>query len=322
MLLFLNNRQNIKQHPNENFSREVMELFTLGRGNYSEEDVKEAARAFTGWNFNSEGNFLFNERFHDFGSKTFLGHTGNFDGEDVLKIIIEKKQCAHFIAGKIYKFFVNDEPEEKIISSLADSFYASGYNIEKLMHQVFTSDWFYDEKNIGAKIKSPVELLVGMIKNFGLTFNNTKSIVFYERVLGQVLFQPPNVSGWPGGKNWIDNSTLMVRLMLAKRLLKGTMVDMQPKEEYDMQLIETMDKRTYNENLRMLPFVDWTGYLNAVSKVKDDKINETLISLFIQSDPEKINVGMLNQNSGGADQAEKIKNLTVDILSLPEYQLC
>ena len=113
---------------------------------------------------------------------------------------------------------MNDEPDEKIISALAENFSASGYDIEKLMRQIFTSDWFYDEKNMGVKIKSPVELLAGMIKNFGLKFNNPRSILFYERVLGQVLFQPPNVSGWPGGKNWINNSTLMVTAYACKKI--------------------------------------------------------------------------------------------------------
>jgi len=328
MLQFLNVRRMRKEHPNENFARELMELFTLGRGNYSEKDVKEVARAFTGWGYQGMGRFTFFEKFHDTGSKTFLGETGNFDGDETLKIILKQKQCAHFITGKVYKFFVNDEPDEKMISSLAESFYASGYDIEKLMHKIFTADWFYDEKNIGVKIKSPIELIAGMIKNFDLKFNHPRSILFYERLLGQVIFQPPNVSGWPGGKNWIDNSTLMVRLMLAKRLLTGATIDTQPKEEYDVQLMEPgkmeskIDKRTYMENLRLLPEVNWAGFLNAASKINDGKISESLLSFFLQPDASKMHKGLLNQYDDVIDKTERIKKIVVHVLGLPEYQLC
>ncbi|MEP7170095.1 MAG: DUF1800 domain-containing protein, partial [Bacteroidota bacterium] len=330
MLQFLNNRRNRKEHPNENFSRELMELFTLGRGNYTEKDVKEVARAFTGWGYQGMGRFTIFEKFHDTDSKTFLGETGNFDGDAALKIILKQKQCARFITKKIYKFFVNDEQDEKIIDTLAENFYASDYDIEKLMHEIFTSDWFYDKRNIGAKIKSPIELLAGMIKNLGLKFTNTRSILFYERILGQVLFQPPNVSGWTGGKNWIDNSTLMARLTLAKRFLKGEIMDMQPKEEYDMQLMDPnkteenkkINKRAYTENLKMLPLFDLTGLLNAISKVQDNKINDSLISLFIQSDSKKIDKDLFNQYNDIQDKTQRIKNIVVHVMSLPEYQLC
>jgi uncharacterized protein (DUF1800 family) len=324
MLQFLNNRENRKQHPNENFAREVMELFTLGRGHYTEKDVKEGARAFTGWSFGGAGVFAFYERLHDADSKTFLGETGNFDGDDALKIILKQKQCARFIAAKVYKFFVNDEPDEKIISTLADSFYDSGYDIEKLMHQIFTSGWFYDEKNIGVKIKSPVELLAGMMKSFDLKFADDRALLFYQRVLGQVMFEPPNVSGWPGGKNWIDNSTLMVRLFLAKRLLTGALVDMQPKEEYDMQVInmEKMDLHAYRQNVKMLPLADWSGLLDTLAGIPADKLNDTLVSLFIQTDPKKIDTSLLDKYNDSADETERIKNKAVQVLGLPEYQLC
>ncbi|MEO5571300.1 MAG: DUF1800 domain-containing protein [Bacteroidia bacterium] len=321
MLQFLNNKLNRKMHPNENFARELMELFTLGRGNYTEQDVKEGARAFTGWGYRGMGAFYFFKNLHDDDSKTFLGKTGNFDGDQALKIILEKKQCAKFITKRIYKFFVNDQPDEKIIDALAQNFYTSGYDIEKLMHTIFTSDWFYDEKNIGIKIKSPIELLAGMMKNFGLKFENEKSILFYQRVLGQVLFQPPNVSGWPGGKNWIDNSTLMVRLMLAKRLLTGAIIDMQPKEESDVQLM-AMDKRTYMENLKLLPSVDWAGFLQVMSTIPADNLNNEIVNLFIQADPRKINTNLLDKYNSASEKTEKIKNATVHVLSLPEYQLC
>ncbi|WP_262915545.1 DUF1800 domain-containing protein [Niabella ginsengisoli] len=172
MLYFLNNQQNRKGRPNENFAREVMELFTLGRGNYTEKDIKEAARAFTGWTATGKGEFVFRENYHDDGEKTLLGKTGNFNGDDVLNIILENKQTAKFITGKIYTFFVNEKPDEAIITQLADQFYSSKYNISALMETIFTSKWFYDAKNIGARIKSPVELIVGIQRMIPMKLDN------------------------------------------------------------------------------------------------------------------------------------------------------
>ena len=136
MLSFLNNQQNKKGHPNENFAREVMELFTMGIGNYTEKDIREAARAFTGWGFDKEANFIERTKQHDEDTKTFLGKTGNFTGDDVLNIILEQKTTAKFITAKIYKFFVNEKPDETIINELSDSFYHSNYDIKKLIHKI------------------------------------------------------------------------------------------------------------------------------------------------------------------------------------------
>src|SRR5262249_34193319 len=162
MLFFLNNQQNRKDHPNENFAREVMELFTMGRGNYTEQDIKEAARAFTGWGANAGGEFVFRKFQHDTGEKTVLGKSGNFDGDNIIDILIENKQTARFITRKIYRYFVNDEVNEAIVDKLANKFYQSNYDISELMKEIFSSDWFYDPKNIGSRIKSPVELIVGI----------------------------------------------------------------------------------------------------------------------------------------------------------------
>ena len=150
---FLNNQQNKKQHPNENFAREVMELFTLGRGNYTENDIKEAARAFTGWGYNVGGDFVFRKNQHDTGTKTVLGKTGNFDGDDIIDILLEQKQTAIFITKKVYKFFVNENIDAEKVEWLGNRFFQSGYNIKNLLEDIFISDWFYAEKNIGTKIK-------------------------------------------------------------------------------------------------------------------------------------------------------------------------
>jgi uncharacterized protein (DUF1800 family) len=186
MINFLNNNQNKKDHPNENFAREVMELFTMGRGNYSEEDVKEAARAFTGWGANLQGEFVFRKFQHDNGDKTFLGKTGNLDGDDVLNILLEQKQTANFITKKIYRFFVNDNIDESKVAWLGNRFYQNNYNIKSLMEDIFSSDWFYEEKNIGARIKSPVELIVGIRRMLPMEIENEDVLLIVQRLLGQL----------------------------------------------------------------------------------------------------------------------------------------
>ncbi|HEY0732994.1 MAG TPA: DUF1800 domain-containing protein, partial [Chitinophagaceae bacterium] len=236
MLNFLNNQQNRKDHPNENFAREVMELFTLGRGHYSENDIKDAARAFTGWGANIQGEFVFRKFQHDFGTKTVLGRTGNFDGEEVLDILLEEKQTAKYLSQKIYKFFVNENLDKEKADWLADRFYKNGYDIAKLLEDIFTSDWFYDEKNIGSKIKSPVELLVGIQRMLPMKLENEEALMVLQRVLGQLLFYPPNVAGWPGGKSWIDSSSLMMRLRIPKLINDVDEMNVSPKADDDTMM--------------------------------------------------------------------------------------
>ena len=234
MLQFLNNQQNKKDHPNENFAREVMELFTLGRGNYSELDVKEAARAFTGWGFNFAGEFQFRAKQHDNDIKTFRGNSGNYNGEDILESILEDPITARFITAKLYRFFISDQPASpEVVKTWADSFYSSDYNLSKLLHIIFQSDEFNDPVNQGNRIKSPIELLLGFQMHTGSTFENPQSQIFLQRALGQIAFYPPNVSGWPSGRAWIDSSSLTFRIALPqllfvapKQTLKQVMTEM------------------------------------------------------------------------------------------------
>src|SRR5579871_963800 len=243
MINFLNNNQNKKNHPNENFAREVMELFTMGRGHYSENDVKEAARAFTGWGADFQGEFVFRKMQHDDGEKNILGKTGYFDGDDILNILLQQKQTAVFITKKIYRFFVNDDVDENRVIALAENFYKSNYEIKSLMEEIFTSSWFYDEKNIAAKIKSPVELIVGIRRLLPMQIENEESQILVQRLLGQLLFRPPNVAGWPGGTNWIDSSSLMFRLRIPQIIYSADEIHLQPKEDDD----QMMGMRNMNE---------------------------------------------------------------------------
>ncbi|GAB3809981.1 DUF1800 domain-containing protein [Spirosoma humi] len=318
MLQFLNNQQNRRNAPNENFAREVMELFTLGRGNYSEYDIKDAARAFTGWQFTPEGRFVFRKQVHDEGDKTIFGKTGLFTGDDVIAMLLENTQTARFITAKIYRFFVNETEDKKQVDALAEQFYKSGYDIGDLMETIFTADWFYDPKNRGAHIKSPVELLVGLRHTLGIQFEQPQSQIFVQRTLGQVLFYPPNVAGWPGGKNWIDSSSLLFRMQLPNYVLKATEVTVQPKEDGDVNT-QLLARRG---NAKFRTKVNWADFEAAFAKIPDAELTDalalTLLPLPLRPDQHTL---IDRQALGSQTRPERIQALTAALMSLPEYQL-
>lgn len=309
MLNFLNNQQNKKAKPNENFARELMELFTLGRGNlYTEKDIKESARAFTGWSYNQIGEFTDNKKQHDSGEKVFLGKTGNFDGSDIINIILEKPDCADFITRKIYQFFVNETPDEKIVKSLSQKFYKSDYNIMTLMDEIFLSDWFYSEKNIGAKIKSPVELIVGIRRIMPMDLQNKDTIYNFEKLLGQELLQPPNVAGWPFGMAWIDSSTLLLRMKIPSVMAGYKTLDIEPKSNDDVNMGKEEKKVVVNKKQNTIT-IHWDSINNI--------LNQDLFEILLANPNEKI------QNMITQFNTEKSKkHLMISIMSTPEYQLC
>ncbi|WP_144282991.1 DUF1800 domain-containing protein [Chryseobacterium echinoideorum] len=308
MLSFLNNQQNKKDHPNENFAREVMELFTMGRGNYTETDIKELARAFTGWAYDKEGNFKERKNQHDEGEKIFQGKKGNFNGDDALEIILEQKITAKFITEKIYGFFVNEIPDQSIIRKLSKDFYESDYDIKSLMKNIFTSTWFYDQKNIGNRIKSPTELMVGMMRILPMQIQNPENIVIYQKLLGQMLLYPPNVSGWPNGKSWIDSSTLMLRMQIPQIWSGIRTIEYSAREDDDvdmgMKSREALNKAYKNPNIK----IDWSAVENIF---RNKNPHDYLI---INSD--SLNMNIVKEFSD-IHQTKPI----INIMSTPEYQL-
>src|SRR5438093_1863852 len=211
MLVYLDNGENIKKHPNENFGRELLELFSMGVGNYTERDVREAARAFTGWT-NNVLDFKFDADQHDSGEKTFLGRTGPFNGEDIIDIILKQPVTAEFVSSKLYRYFVREEVSTSVRASLGRTFRESGYQIKPLLRQIFLSKDFYSRPAYATQIKSPVQLVVSTYKKRGL--REVPTIPDFGRMtagLGQSLFDPPNVAGWAGGRTWITPSTLLQR---------------------------------------------------------------------------------------------------------------
>ncbi|MEP7156429.1 MAG: DUF1800 domain-containing protein [Betaproteobacteria bacterium] len=226
MLVYLDGANSRKEQPNENFAREVMELFTLGEGNYTEADIKEAARAFTGWSVDRDtGKFLFRRGIHDYGNKTVMGKTGNLDGDQVIDVLLAKPATARFITRKLWKEFVSPAPsgagEEAEFNRLADLFRDSGYSIAKLMRAMLSSDAFYAADNRAVLVKSPVEFVIGTMKQFDIDTPNLRPFVIASALLGQNVFTPPNVKGWPGGETWINSATLLGRKQLIDRLFRN-----------------------------------------------------------------------------------------------------
>jgi uncharacterized protein (DUF1800 family) len=312
MLLFLNNQQNHKGHPNENFARELMELFTIGRGNYTEQDVKESARAFTGWGFDKDGTFKMRPFFHDTGVKTFMGKTGNFQGEDIIDILLSKKQTARFISTKLYKYLVNEIPDNAHINAMTDVFFNANYEIKPLLEFVFTADWFYDDKNTGNLIKSPVDFIVGLNRQFYVTYQKPEALLLFQRALGQELFYPPNVAGWPGGRNWIDSSSLMYRLKIASTVLDQGLIDFTGKTDpEDEAFLATVRNQQHVVNTRVQTDPDWDKFFSDIPK----DMSKVEIAQFLLEPPLNGTV----QNTVNEDNDLKI--MVVELVSTPEYQL-
>ena len=328
MIQFLNNNQNKKGHPNENFARELMELFTIGRGHYTETDVKESARAFTGWGTSPQGDYNFRPRQHDDGVKTFLGKTGNLSGEDILGILLEQKQTAVFITRKIYRFFVNELEDEEEINVLASKFYDSNYDIRGLMVSIFTSSWFYDQKNIGTQIKSPVVWMVGMRRQLPLEIQNPAVQLVLERLLGQVLFSPPNVAGWPGGKHWIDSSSLMLRMQVPRIISQSDAILSRPKDDDDVmmgmrdQSIARNLKKINNPGAQLFQAkILWDEYTKNFNGISDSDLYQTIHDLLLQrSLPMKEDdlIKYLDESN----RETRIESITIRLMGTPEYQLC
>jgi len=219
MLVYLDNRKNVKGHPNENFAREIMELFSLGVGNYTENDIKEVARALTGWTHHGQ-RYINDQSMHDDGEKSFLGATGNFDGDDVVDILLKQEVCAEYITGKLYKYFVREELTPEMNKNLAAVLRDNNYEIKPLMKKMFLSRDFYSPQSYASQIKSPVVFLVSAYKKLGLTkVPGTPYLPYVGPSLGQALGNPPNVAGWDGGRAWINPSTLIDRGNVMRHLL-------------------------------------------------------------------------------------------------------
>jgi uncharacterized protein (DUF1800 family) len=226
MMVWLDLETNRKGHANENYARELMELFTMGVGHYTEQDVRESARAFTGWvvrrkrlgpkAFHFES--FFAPRLHDDGTKTVLGQTGRFNGDDIVDIIMKQPATAHFITAKLFSYFVYPNPTDDVLQPFVNTFVASKYSIKALVKAILTSDAFYSPRAYRALIKSPAEFVAGTLRMLNAE-TNAIGLPYLMNQMGQELFNPPNVAGWPGGSAWLTSGTWLARLNFANRVV-------------------------------------------------------------------------------------------------------
>jgi uncharacterized protein (DUF1800 family) len=217
MIVYLDNASNRKGHPNENFAREVMELFTLGEGNYGERDIKEAARAFTGWSIDpAAGTFVFRRLLHDGGEKTVFGRSGRFDGDAVLDILLTRPPTAEFIVGKLWREFVSPQPDADRVRAIAAEFRA-GWRIDGVVRSLLLQPEVVERNDDNALVKAPAELVIGFIRQSGGQLTAPVPAAVALAGMGQNLFSPPNVRGWPGGTAWINTQTLLSRKQYLER---------------------------------------------------------------------------------------------------------
>jgi len=316
MIKYLDNDQNRRGSPNENLSRELMELFTLGEGRgYTEQDIKEGARALTGLTFRDNQPF-FNQGAHDTGRKTIFGYSGSFDADGFVDLILAKPECPRFICEKLYRFFVNDAPEgftrtqEAFIQAAADHFVQQKGELKPLLKAVFASEHFHHPGNRGAIIKSPVQLVVQAARQFHTPVRSLSVLASACELMGQNLFEPPNVKGWDGGRAWINTSTLFTRQNLMVYLLTGRTPRDQAWEASDqgysaLHLVDAV--RGAGDRVDPPQGVDWLMRCSLATPPEAARTATILQSLTVR--------GM------GMDNHGIIEALCL-ITALPEYQLC
>ena len=220
MIVYLDSATNRRGQPNENFARELMELFTLGEGKYSEQDIREAARAFTGWSIEPQtGEYRFRPRQHDDGVKQVLGRAVR-SGDEVLDVLLAQPATAEYLAARLWRELVSPQPKPEELARVAAAFRGSGYEIRAAMRALLLTPAFWAPENRGVLIKSPTDLVVGTMRQFGIEVSDPLPFVFLMRALGQDLLSPPNVKGWPGGEAWINSTTLLARKQYLERLLR------------------------------------------------------------------------------------------------------
>lgn len=314
MLRFLNNDRNIKRQPNENLARELMELFTLGEGHYTEKDIKEGARALTGYHVD-DNNFTLRHRAHDIGVKRILGHSANHNGDDFVRILLRQKACGRFIALKLYGHFVADVGDDLedapptariVIEKLARLLRQRKYKLAPVLDTLLKSRHFYDPAIIGSKIKSPAQLLVGTARMLGTPERDARALGRFMRSMGQTLFDPPSVAGWDGGRGWVNTSTLFARQNLTTYLISG---------RHPLARRWRRDDVGYDP----MPLV-----ADAPEQTPEAAVNflvDALLGPHIPPPRRQPLVEFMQHRKNGAN-ADSVIALLLLITSMPEYQLC
>jgi uncharacterized protein DUF1800 len=314
MLKFLNNDQNNKSKPNENLAREFMELFTLGEGNYTEDDIKQGARALTGYHVD-DNDFIFRERRHDNKKKTVLGETGKLDGDDFVDVLLDQPACSRYVALKLYRHFVADvsdhlkevpNPNRVVVLRLADMLRSNGYQVAPVLEVLFKSRHFHDPAIVGRKIKSPAQLVVGTVRTLGTPDRSLGTLSDGLRAMGQDLFDPPSVAGWEGGRSWINTSTLFTRQNVCAYLITGK------------------DPRRKNWKRSDVGY-DPMPLLAGVESREPEAVVDHVVSFMLgEHTPAERRAPLyrfVKERSKGVNADSLIALLTL-VTAMPEYQLC
>jgi len=306
MLIYLDGVDSTKGHPNENYARELMELFTMGVGNYTEDDVRESARAFTGWRFtlperkadksqdygNWDPQFFVYDKQHDSGTKTFLGKTGNFGGDDIVDIIMGTKAAGEFICRRLFTEFANFNPSDETVARLVDVWNSSNHDIKAIVRAILVSDEFSSEASYRAFVRSPVEFMVNAMRGLQLEPDLRRGVQDKNiQGMDQVLFEPPNVAGWPGGAAWLSSSTFFARTNFLDGLLFG---------------------RT-----KVPPAIPALSGLSTA-----EEIVERVLAIFVDRNiPDASRQAIVQHANGITNPAERAATVAYLVLGSPEYQL-
>jgi uncharacterized protein (DUF1800 family) len=321
MLIWLDSNQNLKEKPNENYAREIMELFSLGVGNYKEKDVREAARAFTGWHVSppasGEPHYVFEREEHDFGSKIILNQIGEWNGDDVVRILMEQPACAKFLVRKLYGFLVSDTPPpEALLEPLAEALRKSDYDLSAPVQMILRSRHFFSAHAYRQRVKSPVEYTVGVGRAFGINaagglLISPYSLIGVLELIGQQLFAPPNVKGWEGGKSWLNTATVLARHNFAQSVSQG--------------MGELNQSAAQITGQGFLPAVDPLAIIRK-DKIRDpEKVLRLYAEMLLPGDlredvAEKLIVH-ITEGQGEFGFEQRTRDALFVLMTLPEYQL-
>jgi uncharacterized protein (DUF1800 family) len=317
MLIWLDGLNSRVGHPNENYAREEMELFSLGIGNYTQQDIQESARALTGWTINRQSlQAEFRQQFHDGGSKTFLGQTGNFDYKDIARIISANPAAPKYLARRMWRFFAYENPSDADLQPVIAAYTSSNHNIGAMLRAMLTSPAFYSDKAYRARIKSPVEYLVGAFRNLGLggLEQADRRVLGELVVMGQEIFDPPNVAGWPGDQasaSWINTGSWMTRVNVINAL-----VDYMANSPAFAQRLQSDVQSQHIDSAAK--FVDYV-LLQLVDGQIDSARRQMLID-YVSSSSDT-GGGTLHLPGGQNLSGDNVRGLYYLVMSMPEYQL-
>jgi uncharacterized protein (DUF1800 family) len=325
MMIYLDLQQSRQEHPNENWARELMELFTVGIGNYTEQDIRESARAFTGYRIDfTTQQFRFAPFQQDHKTKTFMGHTGNLNGDNIIEILVSKPACAQFIGRKLWRFFVEDEPSNAVVDSVAATIRAHKFEMRPVLRDIFTSTEFYSDRAMGCQIKSPVQYIVQTSKLLDAPTPTPVAAQNAMRQMGQILFAPPNVKGWDGGKQWISTSTLLFRYNFANYLINGDgmlpATARQPRQGADVGFGRAAQ---YAQQIKRDP-IDVGKLVPADVRTKPSEVVDLLAKRLFQTRPAQKEIAAFVKylESRGPDVTDATLREVIHLMmSTPQFQL-